>query len=102
MLWYLAAMSVEYAIAFGLALLLNAQIVARKFWRVAFLLPPVLLALLTSTHANTLPVMVAARPAARAQAGGRWRPLRGPPSHLWSWWACCLRAISSREWPPAR
>ena len=30
---------VQYAIAFGLALLLNADIKARKFFRVAFLLP---------------------------------------------------------------
>jgi len=37
--WYTAAILVEYAIAFGLALLLNAQIRARKFFRVAFLLP---------------------------------------------------------------
>ncbi|MCF1709935.1 sugar ABC transporter permease [Tabrizicola sp. J26] len=39
MVWYLLAIIVEYAIAFGLALLLNAQIRARKFFRVAFLLP---------------------------------------------------------------
>ncbi|MFZ8941219.1 MAG: carbohydrate ABC transporter permease [Gemmobacter sp.] len=39
MVWYTLAIAVEYAIAFGLALLLNAQIIARKFWRVAFLLP---------------------------------------------------------------
>jgi multiple sugar transport system permease protein len=39
MVWYSAAIVVEYAIAFGLALLLNAQIRARKFFRVAFLLP---------------------------------------------------------------
>ncbi len=39
MVWYSAAILVEYAIAFGLALLLNAQIRARKFFRVAFLLP---------------------------------------------------------------
>ena len=39
MVWYVLAIAVEYAIAFGLALLLNAQIVARKFFRVAFLLP---------------------------------------------------------------
>ena len=39
MVWYLAAIIVEYIIAFGLALLLNAQISARKFFRVAFLLP---------------------------------------------------------------
>ncbi len=39
MVLYVAAVSVEYAIAFGLALLLNAQIRARKFFRVVFLLP---------------------------------------------------------------
>ena len=39
MAYYVLAISVEYAIAFGLALLLNAQIRARKFFRVAFLLP---------------------------------------------------------------
>lgn len=39
MVWYVLAIVVEYAIAFGLALLLNAQIRARKFFRVAFLLP---------------------------------------------------------------
>ena len=39
MVWYLLAIIVEYAIAFGLALALNAEIKARKFFRVAFLLP---------------------------------------------------------------
>jgi multiple sugar transport system permease protein len=39
MIWYCLAILVEYAIAFGLALLLNADIRARKFFRVAFLLP---------------------------------------------------------------
>jgi len=39
MVWYCLAVIVEYAIAFGLALLLNAEIRARKFFRVAFLLP---------------------------------------------------------------
>jgi multiple sugar transport system permease protein len=39
MVWYTIAILVEYAIAFGLALMLNAQIRARKFFRVAFLLP---------------------------------------------------------------
>ena len=37
--WYLLAILPEYAIAFGLALILNSRIRARKFWRVAFLLP---------------------------------------------------------------
>jgi multiple sugar transport system permease protein len=39
MVWYTLAIVVEYAIAFGLALLLSGQIRARKFFRVAFLLP---------------------------------------------------------------
>jgi multiple sugar transport system permease protein len=39
MIFYVLAVLVEYAIAFGLALLLNAQIRARKFFRVVFLLP---------------------------------------------------------------
>ncbi|GIX14504.1 MAG: sugar ABC transporter permease [Paracoccaceae bacterium] len=39
MVFYTLAIAVEYAIAFGLALLLNAQIRARKFFRVVFLLP---------------------------------------------------------------
>ncbi|GAB5376285.1 MAG: sugar ABC transporter permease [Acuticoccus sp.] len=39
MVYYVAAIAVEYAIAFGLALLLNADIRARKFFRVAIILP---------------------------------------------------------------
>jgi multiple sugar transport system permease protein len=39
MAYYVAAILVEYWIAFGLALLLNAEIRARRFWRVVFLLP---------------------------------------------------------------
>lgn len=39
MVWYVLAILPEYAIAFGLALVLNAQIRARKFFRVAFLMP---------------------------------------------------------------
>jgi multiple sugar transport system permease protein len=39
MVWYVLAVLVEYALAFGLALLLHAQIRARKFFRVVFLMP---------------------------------------------------------------
>ncbi len=39
MVFYVLAVFVEYVVAFGLALLLNAQIRARKFFRVVFLLP---------------------------------------------------------------
>jgi multiple sugar transport system permease protein len=39
MVYYVLAVLVQYAIAFGLAMLLNAEIRARKFFRVAFLMP---------------------------------------------------------------
>jgi multiple sugar transport system permease protein len=39
MIFYVVAVLGEYAIAFGLALLLNAEIRGRKFFRVVFLLP---------------------------------------------------------------
>jgi multiple sugar transport system permease protein len=39
MVWYVLAVLLQYAIALGLALLLNAEIRGRKFFRVAFLLP---------------------------------------------------------------
>jgi multiple sugar transport system permease protein len=39
MLFYVTAVLGEYAIAFGVALLLNAEIRARKFFRIVFLLP---------------------------------------------------------------
>ncbi len=39
MVYYVLAVSVEYIIAFALALLLNSQIRGRKFFRVVFLLP---------------------------------------------------------------
>lgn len=39
MVWYCLAILPEYAVAFALALMLNADIRARKFFRVAFLMP---------------------------------------------------------------
>lgn len=39
MVIYTAAVVVEYAVAFAIALLLSAEIRARKFWRVVFLMP---------------------------------------------------------------
>ena len=39
MVWYVLAILPEYVVAFALALMLNAEIRARKFFRVAFLLP---------------------------------------------------------------
>jgi hypothetical protein len=42
MIFYTVAVLGEYAVAFGLALLLNAEIRARKFFRIVFLLPMML------------------------------------------------------------
>lgn len=42
MVFYTVAVLAEYAIAFGLALLLNADIRARRFFRIVFLLPMML------------------------------------------------------------
>jgi multiple sugar transport system permease protein len=39
MVYYVIAVFFEYAIAFGLAVLLNAEIRARRFFRIVFLLP---------------------------------------------------------------
>jgi multiple sugar transport system permease protein len=39
MVYYVLAVLAQYAVAFGLALLLNADIKARKLWRVIFLMP---------------------------------------------------------------
>lgn len=39
MIYYVLAIAVEYSIAFGLALLLNAEIRARKFFRIAIIMP---------------------------------------------------------------
>jgi multiple sugar transport system permease protein len=39
MIWYSLAIIVEYVVAFGLALMLSMEIRARKFFRVAFLMP---------------------------------------------------------------
>ena len=39
MVFYVLGVLVQYAVAFGLALLLNAEIRARKFFRVVFLMP---------------------------------------------------------------
>ncbi|MBC7736157.1 MAG: sugar ABC transporter permease [Candidatus Saccharibacteria bacterium] len=39
MVWYVLAILPEYIVAFALALMLNAEIRARKFFRVAFLMP---------------------------------------------------------------
>ena len=69
MVWYTLAILVEYAIAFGLALLLNADIRARKFFRVAFLLPLMLSPVAVSWMIGKSMLEVRFGPLARA---ARW------------------------------
>ena len=80
MVCYVLAVLVEYAIAFGLALLLNAEIRARKFFRVAFLLPlmltPVAVSWMIGKSMHGVPLRPGrhARPLARLGQPGLLRP----------------------------
>jgi multiple sugar transport system permease protein len=69
MVLYTAVILVEYAIAFGLALLLNADIRARKFWRVVFLMPLMLSPVAVSWMVGKSMLEVRFGPLARL---GRW------------------------------
>lgn len=73
MVYYVLGVIVEYAIAFGLALLLNAEIRARKFFRVAFLMPFMLSPVAVSWMIG------------KSLAEYRWGPLATLARHLgWS------------------
>ena len=79
MIFYTAAVLGEYAVAFGLALLLNAEIRARKFFRVVFLLPMMLSPVAVSWMIGK---SLLARPLHwRAIWGGIIRP--SSPRHGW-------------------
>ncbi len=71
MVWYMLAILPEYAIAFGLALLLNAQIRARKFFRVAFLLPLMLSPVAVSWMVGKSMMEIRFGPLARLARGAR-------------------------------
>jgi multiple sugar transport system permease protein len=70
--WYVLAVLVEYAIAFAMALLLNAEIRARKFFRVAFLLPLMLSPVAVSWMVGKSMLDVRFGPVARALRGLGW------------------------------
>ena len=94
MVWYCLAILVEYAIAFGLALLLNAQIQARSFFRVAFLLPLMLSPVAVVVDDRQVHARVPLRAACRSsleRSGWRIPPSSPAPSWrtstMWSWTA---------------
>ena len=119
MLFYVGSVFVQYSIAFGLALLLNAEIRARKFFRVVFLIPLMLspvavswmvgksimeyrygpLATLMRHFGWDSPAFFSRRPGSRGSASWPWTP--GPTSL--SSWSCCwpvcrlFRARSSKR-----
>jgi multiple sugar transport system permease protein len=69
MVYYTAAIVVEYAIAFGLALILASDIRARKFFRVAFLMPLMLSPVAVSWMVGKSMMEIRFGPIARA---ARW------------------------------
>ena len=91
MVLYTLVILVEYAIAFGLALLLNADIRARKFWRVTFLLPLMLSPVAVSwmIGKSMLEVRFGPYPGFCAGWAGKTRPssvrLNWPNSWSWRW-----------------
>lgn len=72
MVYYVLAILPEYAIAFALALLLNAQIRARKFFRVAFLLPLMLSPVAVSWMIGKSMLEIRFGPIARLARGLGW------------------------------
>ncbi len=96
MVFYVLAVLVQYAIAFGLALLLNADIRARKFFRVVFLLPFMLSPVAVSWMIGKSLMEYRFGPVANAgalsrlgQAGLLRLALDRASSRSWSWMPGC-------------
>jgi multiple sugar transport system permease protein len=83
MVWYTLAILVEYAIAFGLALLLTSQIRARKFFRVAFLLPLMLSPVAVSWMIGKSMLEARFCPLARLARWLGWENCRSPARPKW-------------------
>jgi multiple sugar transport system permease protein len=94
MVWYCGAIVVEYAIAFGLALLLNAQIRARKFFRVAFLLPLMLSPVAVSWMVGKSILDVRLGPVAQLS---QWLGF-GQPSFFGDPWTAMLTIMAMDAW----
>jgi multiple sugar transport system permease protein len=98
MVWYVLAVLVQYAIAFGLALLLNAEIRARRFFRVAFLLPFMLSPVAVSWMIGKSIYGISLRPGRRAGAS----PRLGRPAFFASPWLArsSIMAMDAWVWIP--
>jgi len=94
MVWYVAAIIVEYAIAFGLALTLNAEIRARKFFRVAFLLPLMLSPIAVSWMIGKSMLEARFGPVARLARALGW----DEPSFFGSPWIAKLTIMLMDAW----
>lgn len=94
MVWYCLAIVVEYAIAFGLALMLNSQIRARKFFRVAFLLPLMLSPVAVSWMIGKSMLDVRLGPIAILS---QWLGL-GQPSFFGDPWIAMLSIMAMDAW----
>jgi multiple sugar transport system permease protein len=94
MAWYTLAIIVEYAIAFGLALMLNAQIRARKFFRVAFLLPLMLSPVAVSWMIGKSMLEVRFGPVSRLARWLGWED----PSFFGSPWVAKLSIMLMDAW----
>ncbi len=94
MVWYLLAIIIEYAIAFGLALALNAEIRARKFFRVAFLLPLMLSPIAVSWMIGKSMLEARFGPLARLARAVGW----DDPSFFGSPWIAKLTIMLMDAW----
>lgn len=94
MVWYVLAIAVEYAIAFGLALTLNSEIRARKFFRVAFLLPLMLSPVAVSWMIGKSMLEPRFGPLARLARGLGW----DAPSFFGSPWIAKLTIMLMDAW----
>ncbi|MGB8812931.1 MAG: sugar ABC transporter permease [Paracoccaceae bacterium] len=94
MVWYTLAIVVEYAIAFGLALLLNSQIRARKFFRVAFLMPLMLSPVAVSWMVGKSMMEIRFGPLARLARALGW----DEPSFFGSPWMAKLTIMIMDAW----
>jgi multiple sugar transport system permease protein len=98
MAFYLAAVLAEYAIAFGLALLLNAEIRARKFFRVSFLLPFMLSPVAVSWMIGKSLMEYRFGPAARLARALGWQT---PAFFAYAWTArLAIEAMDGWMWIP--
>mgnify|MGYP003513420839 FL=1 len=94
MIWYVLAILPEYAIAFALALMLNSQIRARKFFRVAFLMPLMLSPVAVSWMIGKSMLEVRFGPLARLARWLGWED----PSFFGSPWIAKLTIMVMDAW----